>query len=161
MHKSYSSNVRRPSSSLGSQPQSSRSADRMGSSKKDGRETDRQRWREFRERRTPYRSAVLQLRQKKPKQTPAEPSEYSTVTQDPASSGWSLILCCCHFNVVVYVLRWFVIHPSVVLSSEEEEEAEDDSDGGRVESHPRISKLSQVGDAPDGNTSHLAGQLDP
>lgn len=53
-----------------------------------------------------------------------------------------------------------MIHPSVVLSSEEEEEAEDDSDGGRLESHPGISKLSQVGDAPDGNMSRLAGQLD-
>lgn len=81
------------------------------------------------------------------------------MTRDPASSGWSLILCCCHLNVVVYILYWFVINP-VVLSSEEEEEAEDDSDGGRVESHPGISKLNQVGDAPDGNTSRLAGQLD-
>lgn len=51
-----------------------------------------------------------------------------------------------------------MIHPSVVLSSEEEEE--DNSDGGRVESHPGISKLSQVGGTPDGNTSHLAAQLD-
>lgn len=53
-----------------------------------------------------------------------------------------------------------MIRSPVVLSSEEEEEAEDDSDGGRVESHPGISKLSQVGDAPDGSASRLAGQLD-
>lgn len=44
----------------------------------DPREEERQRWREFREKKTPNRSAVLRLRLKKPKQTPTEtePSEY-------------------------------------------------------------------------------------
>lgn len=45
----------------------------------DLREEERQRWREFRKNNTSNRSAVLRLRLKKPKQTPAdtEPSEYS------------------------------------------------------------------------------------
>lgn len=41
----------------------------------DVREKERERWREFRERKKSNGSAVLQLRPPKPKQTPPEPSE--------------------------------------------------------------------------------------
>lgn len=72
--KSRSGKAYRPPSALGSPPQSSRTADSTLTTD-DAREADRRRWREFRERRTPYRSAVLQLREKKPKATPVEPSK--------------------------------------------------------------------------------------
>lgn len=73
--KSRSSRAYRPPSAQGSPPQSSRTAESTATSDEDAREVDRRRWREFRERRTPYRSAVLQLREKKPKSTSVEPSE--------------------------------------------------------------------------------------
>lgn len=48
-----------------------------GDLKEDPREKERQRWRQFREQKTSNRSAVLQLRQKKPKHAPTEPSEWT------------------------------------------------------------------------------------
>ncbi len=49
----------------------------------DLREKEREKWREFRDRKTSSRSAVLQLRLRKPKQTPTEPSEYNLMTPGP------------------------------------------------------------------------------
>lgn len=43
-------------------------------------EKERQKWRAFREKKTSSRSAVLQLRQKRCKQSPTEPSEYDSTS---------------------------------------------------------------------------------
>ncbi|XP_075871722.1 uncharacterized protein LOC142881336 isoform X2 [Nelusetta ayraudi] len=82
-HNSRSGKACPTPSALGSPPQSSRTADSTPTAD-DTREADRRRWREFRERRTPYRSAVLQLRQKKPKSTSVEPIVLSSEEEEEA-----------------------------------------------------------------------------
>ncbi|XP_041822541.1 sentrin-specific protease 7b isoform X2 [Chelmon rostratus] len=58
-----------------------------GDLKEDPREKERQRWRQFREQKTSNRSAVLQLRQKKPKHAPTEPIVLSSEEEEEGEDG--------------------------------------------------------------------------
>lgn len=94
-------------------------------------EEERQRWRTFRERKTPYRSAVFGLHPRKPRSNPSEPSECGA----PPQLLFLAALC----------QPLFFICPVVVLSSEEEDEGEDEGDDSRVDV-PGSSEPTQVGD---------------
>ncbi|KAG8004431.1 Sentrin-specific protease 7, partial [Nibea albiflora] len=80
--------VRRPSVSSETlspktTPKRRRSLDRMlWLTANDQREKERQKWREFREKKMSNRSAVLQLQLRKPKQTPTEPIVLSSEEED-------------------------------------------------------------------------------
>ncbi|XP_076579425.1 sentrin-specific protease 7b [Chaetodon auriga] len=92
------SGVRGPSQGTGTPPSRTtadrrRSLDRTawlaaGSDpKEDLREKERQRWREFREKKTSNRSAVLQLRQRKPRNAPTEPIVLSSEEEEEGGDG--------------------------------------------------------------------------
>lgn len=117
-----------------------------GNLRDDLREKERQRWREFREKKTSYRSAVLHHRPSKPKHTPSEPSEYKAIS--------SLLFS--HFLSLCLYRSLTINDPVVVLSSEEEDE--DEGDCRKCEISSRVEKSRntehiQVGKPPEVDVS--------